>query len=190
MGLMVLCLCAALSVGAEAERTMPRTVVFYHMRKAAGTAIRKFLQEAYVREGCVIPGKLKHFTSSKTADWTCSDLVFHHIEFSCMAGSALVRAFQFPALEDMSKLAPPLAAPGRSPVLFVTCLRHPIDRLISLFWYGATSPGRIFAEQMTGRGQDQYSGHTRYQVLFPHTPILFPTLRFPSDIVHHFLAEG
>ena len=91
-----------------------------------------------------MPPKERKLVGSYQDNWRCPNLSFVHVEWHCFIGSEVV-ATRRRALDQGL-----VAAPGSRPPLsldsplttffqprwtrFVTCLRHPIDRLISIYW--------------------------------------------------------
>jgi len=145
-----------------------RTVYFVHMRKAAGTAVRQYFREIYQKLQCLPPAERK-LVHSDQDNWRCDNLAFYHVEWLCFVGSELAAlrrgALSGGGRDSSSKnnlqgltLDAKLSHfyPQRS-ARFVTCLRHPIDRLLSINWYGESSHGMQFVKELheTGRiGRD------------------------------------
>lgn len=89
-------------------------------------------------------------------DWAarCNHLAFFHVEWHCFAGAELA-GLRRRALE---RGAAALGGLTRDSLLthfyplrlakFVTCLRHPIDRLISISWYGESSHGMQYMKHL------------------------------------------
>jgi hypothetical protein len=132
------------------------------MRKAAGTAVRQFFREIYQKLQC-LPPKERKLVHSDQENWRCDNLAFYHVEWLCFVGSELA-AMRRGALAGKSDISSrdlhglTLDAklshfyPQRS-LRFITCLRHPIDRLISINWYGESSHGMQYMKNLHATGQ-------------------------------------
>lgn len=134
-----------------------RSVFFIHMRKAAGTAVRQFFREAYQRLQCM-PLNERKLVHSDQSNWRCKHLAFYHVEWQCFIGSEIIRlrkqALESGQLTDTFKVDAKLNIfyPERN-MRLITCLRHPIDRLISITWYGESSHGMKYMKYLHSTGQ-------------------------------------
>jgi len=97
----------------------------------------------------------------------CNHLAFFHVEWHCFMGSEIAglrRRALLGSVGSASQLAPAGGSGTGSGGLtrdsllthfypmrqarFVTCLRHPIDRLISITWYGESSHGMQYMKYL------------------------------------------
>lgn len=153
-----------------------KSVWFIHMRKAAGTSFRDYARRLALLRPLECGGvdSWRRNRRVRHSHWPCSNISFHHVEFSCFAGRALSAArheamavaaasLSLSTAGSHTRARPPWpsdAALFEQPrhavptVRLVTVLRHPVHRLISLFWYAANSPGvRLSAELVRVHGE-------------------------------------
>lgn len=143
-----------------------RTVYFVHMRKAAGTAIRQYFRTIYHKLQC-LPMQERKLVHPDQENWRCRHLAFYHVEWLCLVGSEVVQ-IRRRALEANRSGAPAIDAKlthfySEKSLRFITCLRHPIDRLISVAWYGESSNGMRFVKSLWESGvlREQAEGENK-----------------------------
>ena len=140
----------------NADPGLARTVYFVHMRKAAGTAVRQFFREVYQKLQC-LPPKERKLVHSDQSNWRCDHLAFYHVEWHCLVGSDILRIRRAALESGEAPAGLELASPmghfyAERKMKFITCLRHPIDRLISIHWYGESSHGMKYMKELHRTG--------------------------------------
>jgi len=97
-------------------------------------------------------------------EFRCNHLAFFHVEWHCFMGSEIAGMRRRALLENTGASPHGTEATRGSGGLtrdsllthfypmrqakFVTCLRHPIDRLISITWYGESSHGMQYMKYL------------------------------------------
>lgn len=135
---------ASLSSGSVVDTRAPLAVYFLHMRKCGGSSVGKYLRDWLTASGCcpsTAPCKTApHWMASPNtvAGWRCrgtggnATIHFREDEYHCLAGAFAQR---------MPSVVPAVH------VLSVTILRHPIDRILSQWWYHG-GPGHRFLQEL------------------------------------------
>lgn len=113
-------------------------IYFVHMRKCGGSTIGAYVRLWLKERGCCSPPeecKLAPFFMSSlaldTRKWQCHDLHFVENEYHCLG-------------------AAPSFASTTLNYIFITSLRHPIDRIVSTFWYHG-GPGNLLLREAAFR---------------------------------------
>ena len=121
----------------------PLAVYFLHMRKCGGSSVGRYLRDWLTSSGCcpsTAPCKPAPYwmaSPNDAAGWQCqgtggnATIHFREDEYHCLAGAFAQRV--------------PNVVPAVR-VLSVTILRHPIDRLLSQWWYHGGPGHRLLQE--------------------------------------------
>ena len=189
------------------------TVYFLHMRKAAGTAVRQFFRETYQALQC-LPPKERKLVHSDQENWRCNHLAFYHVEWHCFVGGELLRLrraalgasfgerYAGAGETDGAAIAGGASGGGlqlTSPLThfyperrlkFITCLRHPIDRLISITWYGESSHGMQYMKLLHRTGGIGTDAQGRDLSLRPEGDHKRTWYRNSIDIAKQMAAEN
>ena len=129
MATLLVFLVAIASVAAD----QPLAVLFVHMRKAGGSSVGNYMRQWLLNSGCCPNGACRaapYWMSSENeaGNWNCRGLGgnksihFREDEYHCLG----------PSLDPPYKAVPSLV---NFRVVAVTILRHPVDRIISQWWY-------------------------------------------------------
>ena len=139
----LIALLASTSSSSEQEPS-PVALLFLHNRKCGGSTVGSYLRRWLSANGCCGAEPCKaapYFMSSKKlvesgGRWHCPSVHFIENEYHCLSNDKFMRVVS-PAI--------PTAASFR--FISVTVLRHPIDRLISQWWYHG-GPGHALLSMM------------------------------------------
>jgi hypothetical protein len=122
----------------------PLALYFLHLRKCGGSSVGSYLRQWLTVSGCCPPAApckpAPHWMASPNAaaGWRCrgtggnATVHFREDEYHCLASAF---AQQTPGIVPAVR------------VLSVTILRHPIDRLLSQWWYHG-GPGHRFLQEL------------------------------------------
>mmetsp|Transcript_87805 Transcript_87805/g.175663 ORF Transcript_87805/g.175663 Transcript_87805/m.175663 type:complete len:438 (-) Transcript_87805:222-1535(-) len=116
----------------------PLAVFFLHLRKCGGSTVGKFLRDWLKANGCGPNIKAAPlFMASSDSSWSCTNrsavIHFREDEYHCLPESfASIASIGSQSARLQSLPIPVLALPR---VVSIVIIRHPIDRIISQWWY-------------------------------------------------------